>query len=282
MLVLSVSNLSFLCLCLSSVALAQRRECDEDGDISTYDQGGLVVHFDNLCGKDFENDTLDFARSVEQLRSDCLERCVRWAPLCYGFDYGPYTDDKKTNCFLRNGFLPASNARMGDWRADSAMLNQDFLAQLPDDCKGLGLRGCFERYGRLGNDTAGSTTPTATLFSSPTSGVAAPSTVGNPQEASGGLSTGAKAGIGAGTGSAAIIAIVCVVLVRKRIKRKRATVPCTTVQQSNTGDSPHKAEAQIHSCVAASGLELANTSPGMSEANAEHFHEIDGQACHEL
>jgi hypothetical protein len=288
MLVPSIPNLSFLCLGLSSVALAQQRECDLDGETSTYSQSGLIVRFDNLCGKDFETSTLDFAHSVQQRRSDCLERCVRWAPLCYGFDYGPYTDLDKVNCFLRNGFLPASDARQGTWAADSAMLNPDFLAQLPDDCKGLGLRGCFEKYGHLGNGTAGLATPTASSSASTTSGVsttAPPSTGGDRQQTSEGLSAGAKAGIGAGAGSAALIAILCVVLfVLKRVKRKRATTPYTTVQQSNNGDadSLHKAEAQIHGCVATGGLELAESSPGMSEADAERFHEIDGRARHEL
>jgi hypothetical protein len=286
MLVSSIPNLSFLCLGLSSVALAQQRECD--GETSTYSQSGLIVPFDNLCGKDFETSTFDFAHSVQQRRADCLERCVKSAPLCYGFDYGPYTGQDKVNCFLRNGFLPASDAKQGIEAADSAMLNQDFLDQLPMACKDLGLRGCFEKYGHLGNCTAGLATPTASSSASTTSGVsttAPPSTGGDRQQTSEGLSVGAKAGIGAGAGSAALIAILCVVLfVLKRVKRKRATTPYTTVQQSNNGDadSPHKAEAQIHGCVATGGLELAESSPGMSEADAERFHEIDGRARHEL
>lgn len=282
MLVPLVPNLGFLCLWLSSVALAQR-DCDRDGETSTYSLNGLIVPFDNLCGRDIEDPTLDFGESSEQRRSDCIARCVRQAPLCYGFDYSPYYGPTPANCYLKKDSFPESNATYRGFVADAGMLNPKFLAQLPEHCKSLGLRGCFELYGPLGGfSTAGSAsptasaTPTAPSSSSSSSGA---STTGDQQEASGGLSTGAKAGIGAGAGLAALTAILCGVLFSlRRVKRKRATAPSATVLRSNAGDAypPHKAEPQIHACVATGGLELAEP------RSTEQVHEIDGGARHEL
>jgi hypothetical protein len=277
-----IHHLSLLCLWLSTIALAQR-ECDLDGATSTYNQGGLIVPFDNLCGRDIDA-ALDYIWSAEQRRSDCIDRCVKQAPLCYGFDYTPYVSSSSANCWLLNGSFPASSATVRSWVADAGMLNPGFLAELPEDCKTLGLRGCFERDGGLGSGISGLATGTASLSSSATSRVStttAPSTVGSQQEPSAGLSTGAKAGIGAGAGLAALIAILCGVLfVLKRVKRNRTTAPSAMVQQSNTGDAypPQKAESQIHACVATGGLELAEPRPA---ASAEQVHEIDGRARHE-
>lgn len=264
MLVCSISNLSFLCLWLSSVALAQQRECDRDGETSTYNQNGLTVPFDNLCGRNITA-ALSYGWTPEQRRSDCIDRCVKQAPLCYGFNYTPYIDPFQANCILMKDSVPASSVTDRGLVADAATLDPDFLAQLPDDCKTLGLRGCFEKYGHLGTGTADLATPTASSSSSTTSTTAAPST------GSGDLTREEKIGIGAGLGGATgSIAILCVVwFVRRCVKRKRATGSYNTVQQ-------HGANA------ATGGLELASTSPGVFEANAEPFHEIGGRSPHEL
>jgi hypothetical protein len=264
MFVPSIHHLSLLCIWLPSLALALR-ECDLDGATSTYTQGELIIPFDNLCGRDI-NAHLDYAPSAEQRRSDCLDRCVRQAPLCYGFDYSPYIRQSDNNCYLMNDSFPASSATERSFVADAGMLNPEYLARLPEDCKSLGLRGCFERYGPLGSfSTASSATPTAS--------------------SSGGLSTGAKAGIGAGAGLVALIAILCGVLfILKRVKRKRSRSPSNTVQQSNHGGDTypsHKAESQTHVCEAASGPELAEPSSSMPAASSEQVHEIDGRARHE-
>ena len=273
MLVRSIPTLSSLCLWLSSVALAQQRECDRDGTTSTYNLGGLTVPFDNFCGENITA-ALSYSWTSEQRRSDCIGRCVKKAPLCYGFNYSPYIDLFQANCILMKDSVPASNVTKGDLVADAATLNPEFIAQLPDDCKTLGLRGCFEKYGRLGTGTADLATSTASSSSSTTSTTAAPST------GSGDLTREEKIGIGAGLGGAAgSIAILCVVwFVRRCVKRKRATGSYNTVQQSNNGDThqPHGADA------ATGGLELASTSPGIFEANAEPFHEIGGRSPHEL
>ena len=89
-----------------------------------------------------------------------------------------------------------------------------------------------------------------------------------------------KVGISAGFGGAAAsIAMLCVALyVLRCVKRKRATGSYNTVQQSNNGDTHPQHEAEA----ATGGLELASTSPGIFEANAEPFHEIGGRARHEL
>jgi hypothetical protein len=268
-----VYHLGLLCLWLSTVALAQR-ECDLDGATSTYNLGELIIPFDNLCGRDI-GAALDYYSSAEQRRSDCIDRCVKQAPLCYGFDYTPYVSSTSNNCWLMNGSFSTSSAKVQNYVVDAGMLNPDFLAKLPEDCKTKGLRGCLE---------GGLATPTASLSSSATSGVSttSPSTGGDRQETSGGLSTGAKAGIGAGVGLAALIAILCGVLfILERVKRKRATAPSAMVQQSNTGDvyPSHKAGSQIHAYVATGGLELAEPRPGMPAA--EQVHEIDGRARHE-
>ena len=273
MLVRSIPNLSFLCLWLSSVALAQQRECDRDGETSTYNQNGLTVPFDNLCGRNITA-ALSYGWTPEQRRSDCIDRCVKQAPLCYGFNYTPYLDPFQANCILMKDSVPASNVTDRGLVADAATLNPDFLAQLPDDCKTLGLRGCFEKYGHLGTGTADLATPTASSSSSTTSTTAAPST------GSGGLTMEQKVGISAGFGGAAAsIAMLCVALyVLRCVKRKRATGSYNTVQQSNNGDTHPQHEAEA----ATGGLELASTSPGILEANAEPFHEIGGRARHEL
>ena len=280
MLVHSVPNLSFLCLWLSSVALAQQRECDRDGELSFYNQSRLIIPFNNLCGKNITA-ALDYGWTPEQRRSDCIDRCVKQAPLCYGFNYTPYIDPFQANCVLMKDLIPASNVTEAQgFVADAAKLDPDFLAQLPDDCKSLGLRGCFEKYGHLGNITAGLATPTASLSASTTPGgstTAPPSTGEDQQQKSRGLSTGDIVGIS--LGSAAFVAILNVGwCVLKRVKRKRAIGSYNTVQQSNNGNThpPHKAEA------ATGRLELASISPGVFEANAEPFHEIEGCARHEL
>ena len=268
-----IHHLSLLCLWLLTVALAQS-ECDLDGATSTYNLGELIIPFDNLCGRDIDA-ALEYYWSAEQRRSDCIDRCVKHVPLCYGFDYTPYVSSSSSNCWLLNGSFPASSAVVRNYVADAGMLNPDFLAKLPEDCKTKGLRGCLE---------GGSATPTAELSSSATSGISMTTTSltgGDREETSGGLSTGAKAGIGAGIGLAALIAILCGVLfVLKRVKRKRTTAPSAMVHQSNTGDvyPSHKAESQIHACVATGGLELAEPRPA---AGAEQVHEIDGRARHE-
>lgn len=278
----SIQPLFLLFLWLTSAALAQR-DCDNDGATSTYNESGLIVPFDNLCGRDIEA-SLDFFASPEQRRSDCLDRCVKQAPLCYGFDYTPYVSSSQANCWLMNGTFLASNATERGFVADAAMLNPNFLNQLPENCKTLGLRGCFERNGQLNFSTSNLATPTAPTSTSEASTTAALSTVRDQQHASGTLSTGAKAGIGAGVGLVALIAMLCGILfVLRRVKRYRATVPPTEAQQDLHGDanSPYKAKSQIYARMATSLPGLASTSPTMAAASAEQVYEIDGRTRHE-
>lgn len=49
----SIDHLISFWLCLTVLASAQR-DCEKDGDTSTYNQLSLVVLFENLCGKDIE------------------------------------------------------------------------------------------------------------------------------------------------------------------------------------------------------------------------------------
>lgn len=291
---LFVPSIQFSCffgLLLATAALAQR-DCEKDGATSTYNQSGLIVPFNNLCGRDIEA-ALDFFASPEQRRSDCLDRCVRQVPLCYGFDYGPYVSSSQNNCWLMNGTFPASNATNRNFVADAAMLSPDFLARLPQNCRTLGLRGCFEQNGQLDFSTSSSAAPTASSSTQRLSATTTPTetptgSVQRPGDSGGGLSTGAKAGIGAGIGLAALIAILSGLLfVLKRLKRRRAgavtQVPSTEAQQTGHGDtySQHKGESHIYAHMGTNSPGLAAFVPAKPAAETEQVHEIDGSARHE-
>lgn len=129
---MSLSQIKSLCvvwLWLAASALAQR-DCEKDGDTSTYNQNSLVVPFKNLCGRDIEA-FLDYLSSSEPRRSDCIDRCVKQAPLCYGFDYTPYTSNSQNNCYLMNGTLKASNSTYRNFVADAGMLDSNLATKLP-------------------------------------------------------------------------------------------------------------------------------------------------------
>ncbi|KAF2999428.1 hypothetical protein E8E13_007485 [Curvularia kusanoi] len=285
MFVPSMQHFYLLFAWLTNAALAQPGDCDEDGATSTYNQNGLTVPFDNLCGRDIEA-ALDYALSSEQRRSDCLDRCVRQAPLCYGFDYTPYVSSSQINCYLMNGTFPASNATERSFVANAAMLNPAFRDQLPEECKALGLRECFKRNGPLGSGTSGLATSTVSspLSTSEASATTSPPALRDQQKASEKLSSSAKAGIGAGVGLVALIAILCGLLfLLKRAKRKRATKLSTEAQQGDLSDTnpPHKMEAQIYARMATSSPGLATSSPALPTAILEQVHEIDGHTRHE-
>lgn len=194
-----------------------------------------------------------------------------------------------------NSTFEASNATYRNFVADAAMLDPNFLAELPQNCQSLGLRGCFEQNGQFGSSTLSSATPTASSHSASTqdasttiASTAIPTSSGEPTGGSGGLSTGAKAGIGAGVGAIALIAVLSGMLfVLKRVKRNRAAVnpavPSAEAQQTSYGDidPQHKVEPQTYAHIETNSPVLATSSPAEQASNVEQIHEIDGRARHE-
>lgn len=285
----SIKELSISWIWLAALALAQR-DCEKDGETSTYNQRGLVVPFENLCGRDIQA-AVDFPDATsEQRRSDCLDRCVRKAPLCCGFDYGPYISPTQNNCWLMNATFAASSATEQTFIADAAMLSTDFLAQLPDNCKTLGLRGCFERNGQIGTSISSSPTPPTSSdhVSTTKTPTAISSDIGASAEGFDGLPTSAKAGIGAGVGLVALIAILSGILfLLKRVKRKRraarSPIIAAEIGREDHG-SPYsrgKAEPPIYAHMPPSSPAPAPAYPAKTVSNVEQVHEIDGHPRHE-
>jgi hypothetical protein len=222
-------------------------QVDCTGDTYTYNQSGLVVPFRNLCGKDISA-PVDFNDPTNELtRAACFDRCVRKAPLCYGFDYAT-PGYAQYSCWLMQGYFLESSAIPTD-NVNAAMLSPDFLAGLSDDCRSLGLNGCFQKNGQLGTVTSQKSSTTTQFISTTSSSasssgaVATTSTSVTPSSTntarptvssspSKGLSTGAKAGIGAGVGIAGLLAILAVVLVLLK-RRKRSAHYGTGPPQSH-------------------------------------------------
>lgn len=285
----SIKELSISWIWLAALALAQR-DCEKDGETSVYNQSGLVVPFENLCGRDIRA-AVDFPDATsEQRRSDCLDRCVRKAPLCYGFDYGPYISPTQSNCWLMNATFAASSAIKQTFIADAAMLSTDLLAQLPNNCGTLGLRGCFERNSQLGTSISSSTTPSTSSdhVSTPNNPTTISSGIRASAKSSDGFPTSAKIGIGAGVGLVALIAILSgILLVLKRVKRKRQAtnypVIAAEIGQEEHGSrySRDKTETQTHAHMAPSSPAPAPSCPIKTASSVEQVHEIDGQPRHE-
>jgi hypothetical protein len=278
-----IRHFYLLVFSLTITCLAQS-DCEKDGDTSTYDQNGLVISFKNLCGKDIEA-PLDYSSSPEPKRSDCINRCVEQAPLCYGFDYTPYVSSSQNNCYLMNGTFEASNATYRNFVADAAMLDPNLVVRLPQSCQRLSLRDCFEQNSQPASNASSSApapSSSSTFLSGATTSAPTASSTGSGHTTgdSEGLSTGAKAGIGAGIGLVALIAILSgILIVLKRVKRKRAAASSAGLsaetQQAKQGNMylQHKAGSQTCAHIDTSSLELAS--------GTEEVYEIDGRARHE-
>ncbi|KAF2268573.1 hypothetical protein CC78DRAFT_377608 [Lojkania enalia] len=113
-----------------------------EANTSTYGQNGLVISFKNLCGRDIAAQ-VDFPDPTNELtRSDCINRCVEKAPLCYGLDFTrPGTVE--FSCWFMNATFPESSALLQSYTVDAAMLSSEFLARLSGDCLIMGLLGCY-------------------------------------------------------------------------------------------------------------------------------------------
>jgi hypothetical protein len=195
------------------------------GAATIYNSSGLVVPFQNLCGKDISAPA-DFPEAfVEASFADCLARCVETKPLCYGFDFRPLGSGE-TNCWLKNITFDERTAVSRDFVADAAMLSSDFLGSMADECKELGLMGCFEKNGgwrknpTTTSSNSGASSASSAMSSMTSSTAASSSTTAAPKS---GLSTGASAGIGVGVGVVVLGAVVFGVtfLLRKRKQRAR-------------------------------------------------------------
>jgi hypothetical protein len=221
-------------LALTTSIIAQSSSCT--GDTSSYPLNGLIIPFKNLCGKDISAPVDFLDPTWETSFGDCMRKCVEKKPLCYGFDYnlGPM----QANCWLMNASFPESATTEAlNPRVDAAMLSSEILSGLSEDCKSLGLKGCWSKNGALAaaSSTARTSTSTSTqrIVAAATTGLvtsssavattAAPSATpgtGTPPRApsNNGLSTGAKAGIGAGVGVAALlfIGLAAIVLLKRR------------------------------------------------------------------
>jgi hypothetical protein len=228
---------SVILLAFTTTILAQSSSCA--GDTSSYPLNGLIIPFKNLCGKDISA-AVDFLDPTwETSFGDCMRKCVEKKPLCYGFDYnlGPM----QANCWLMNASFPESATTEAlNPRVDAAMLSSEILSGLSEDCKSLGLKGCWSKNGALAaaSSTARTSTSTSTLrvvaaattglvtSSSGVTTTTAPSTTPGtgtpPPVPSNGLSTGAKAGIGAGVGAAALLFIGLAVIVLLKRRRKKS------------------------------------------------------------
>ncbi|OAL50178.1 hypothetical protein IQ07DRAFT_632099 [Pyrenochaeta sp. DS3sAY3a] len=229
--------------------LVSRTFAQCSGETSVYSSDGLTVPFKNLCGKDITA-VVDFMDPTNELTwEDCMGRCVEKQPLCYGFDFTPYGQTNHS-CWLMSSTFPESSAQPQSYTVDAAMLTPEYLASLRDDCQSLGLRGCYLSNNRAGvtDDTVTVTSvpPTATPLSVASSVIAAetPNTIstlssiisststststpgGSPPPGQigteGGLSTGAKAGIGVGVAVVALLLLLGGLFFLKR-RKARAT-----------------------------------------------------------
>ncbi|KAF9697049.1 hypothetical protein EKO04_004686 [Ascochyta lentis] len=238
------------------------------GDTSIYNQNGLTVPFKNLCGKDIQK-VVDFLDPTDELTwSDCLDRCVMKAPLCYGFDFTPHgTTD--FSCWLMNATFAESDATTQNYKVDAAILDPELMSGLSSDCRTLGLQGCFQKNGRLSaavsmtdiisittfpasseptrvtpaivattavmTDAGGKvSTLIMTVVTTLATGAAKSTGTVLPGSSSSRLSTGVKAGIGAGIGAVLLIAILVAILcVLKRRKRKYGSADPPTYESVN-------------------------------------------------
>lgn len=283
------------------------------GDTSIYNLNGLVVPFKNLCGKDIQK-VVDFLDPTdERTWSDCLDRCVMKAPLCYGFDFTPYgTTD--FSCWLMNATFSESDAVTQTYTVDAAMLSPEFLNSLSGDCKTLGLQGCFQKNGQLGTGTG--ITSSATEMPSITSATLVATTAVTTKadgevstivltmvtiasttaaatavstSNSNGLSTGAKAGIGAGAGAIALVAIflVAVCVLRRRKRKERAPLAYEGGNEKVAYNDPHMqgmAELQAQQYGPYGSPELVGSAPpekAHASAEQDQIHEIDGSSRYE-
>lgn len=221
---LSVIFLHLWLTCLLTVVTrtSAQDEVGCTGNSSTYNDAGLVVPFQNLCGKDI-GAVVDFLDPTdEQTWYDCMTRCVKKEPLCYGYDFRPFGDVNK-NCWLMNATFDADTAVYPGYVVDAAMLGPDLLNELSDDCLTLGLWGCFLKNGGIQNETT-STSPAASSTTSVTSTPSASSITNAAPSKSNGLSAGAKGGIVAGIVAVTVMlvgSLVAFVVVRKRKQRVR-------------------------------------------------------------
>lgn len=263
---LLLSSLRYSCLPWLLVSRSAIAQGGCRGDTSIYNQNGLNVPFKNLCGKDIQK-VVDFLDPTDELTwSDCLDRCVMKAPLCYGFDFTPYgTTD--FSCWLMNDTFAEGDAKKQAYTVDAAMLSSDFLTRLSNDCRTLGLQGCFQKNGQLSANTS-------SLASK-----------------SNGLSTGAKAGIGAGVGVVALIAIsivVACVLKRRKQKQERggpAAYSCTNdTLVDDDAHHPGMAELQADRYGLYGSPELEGSAAPMQMfafVSHKQIHEIDGVSRYE-
>lgn len=305
-----------------------------EGDTSTYNQNGLIVSFENLCGKDITAQ-VDFLDPTNELTwSDCLDRCVEKEPLCYGFDFTP-PGTASFSCWLMNATFPESSALTQSYPVDAAMLSPGVLSGLSDDCRTMGLLGCYQKNGQLGTGTTTTRIPSTTTRQRlpTTSSVMTATTAvitgagggvttiimtvvaGSTSTASsgpiphdGGLSTGAKAGIGAGIGVVVLLAgIAGGVFLLKRRKRREQTVGGTAhpdvSEKIVDEDSHRRGRAELpayQSQYPRAELESAGTSPTVmgkddlyglpelaspsrtfSAARQHQVHELDGSSWYQ-
>lgn len=139
--------------CLLTIVTHASAQSDSDRCVgnttTTYHDFNLTVPFQNLCGKDI-GAKVDFEDpTFEETWSDCMGRCVKKEPLCYGFDFRPLGATDYENCWLMNATFDAATAVYPGFVIDAAMLAPDLVEGLDDDCRRLGLRGCFLKNGRL-------------------------------------------------------------------------------------------------------------------------------------
>ena len=217
------------------------------GAATIYNTSGLVVPFRNLCGKDISAPA-DFPDPfVEESFASCLARCVQTKPLCYGFDFRPLYSGEY-NCWLKNAEFDERTAVSRDFVADAAMLSPDLLGNMADECKELGLLGCFEKYGGWRKDQVPSSSSVASsassgvssassAVSSMTSSTAATSNTAD--ESKSGLSTGASAGIGVGVGVVVLGALLFgVVFLLRRKQRARSANASYGAVEVGSGENP--------------------------------------------
>ncbi|KAG9185907.1 hypothetical protein G6011_07238 [Alternaria panax] len=197
-------HLWLMCLLVAITRTSAQDEVGCTGNSSIYNDADLVVPFQNLCGKDI-GAKVDFMDATDELTwSDCMTRCVKKEPLCFGYDFRPFGAVSK-NCWLMNATFDAETAVYPGYVVDAAMLGPGLLTGLSDDCLTLGLRGCFLKNGGIQKETA-STSLTASSTTSATSTPSTTSTIMNavPTKPKG-LSDGARGGIVAGSVAVAVI-----------------------------------------------------------------------------
>jgi len=217
---MSLAMSSYIWLaCLLTLITHTTAQSDSDtceGNTTTYHDFNLTVPFQNLCGKDIgaKVDFLD--PTFEETWSDCMGRCVKKEPLCYGFDFRPLGATEFENCWLMNATFDAATAVYPGFVIDAAMLAPDLVEGLDESCETLGLRGCFLKNGRLEKVTASSTSSTPASSATSTNTNAASTN-------SKSLPNGAKGGIAAGIVALAVLValIIAFVCIRRRKQRAR-------------------------------------------------------------